>query len=100
MTTIGRTPNGLPASWPPDGGIGNGSPWWVKAAYTFGIPAGIALFLLWFVTSSIAGEIKGAREDLRNHMRDQARQSLYLRAICLNTAPTEAARAQCPSDEK
>lgn len=89
---------GLPDSWPPTNG--NGGPWWVKALYMFGVPAGIALFLLYFVTSSIAGELKGARDDLRQHMKDYSRQSLYLRAICLNTAPSEAARVQCPGDEK
>lgn len=95
-----KLPSGVPVSWPPEPGYGNGLPWWVKAAYMLGVPAAIALFLLWFVTTSVAGEIKGLRDDTRQHMRDQARQLQYLRAICLNTAPTDLARAQCPSDEK
>lgn len=72
---------------------GSGGPWWAKALYMFGVPAGIALYLVWFLTS---GAYAALNRKLDEHV---TRTNFYLRAICLNTAPTDVARAQCLSKE-
>ena len=74
---------------------GNGSPWWVRAIYVFGIPAGVAVFLVYFLTQAVWTELAGVRTDLRLHMREQGETRHYLRAICLNTAATETQRVLC-----
>jgi hypothetical protein len=77
-------PNGFPESWPPNG-TGTG-PWWIRAIYMLGVPAAIAVFLMYFVTVGLTGEIKGLRDDVRSHMREQSALIFYLQAICRGVA--------------
>ncbi len=67
-------------------------PMWLKVVYRLGVPAGIALFLVWFVTLGFAADIRTVKEALTKH---SAEQRFYLRAICINTAQTDAQRALC-----
>lgn len=83
-------PPGLPETWPPTNN-GNGGPWWVRAAERFGVITVIAAFLIWFLAGNIAGEIKGLREDVRSHMREQSVLIFYLQQICRNGASTSGA---------
>ena len=53
-----------------------------------GVPAAIALFLVWFLTHGIGADISAMRSE-HQELR------IYLRAICFNTSTTEAQRANC-----
>ena len=70
-------------------------PWWLRPLYVFGVPAGIAVFLVWFLTSVVSAGQNKMQETLDAHARDQAQQLILLELICRNTAPTDRAAAQC-----
>ena len=70
------------------------TPLWIRILYRYGVPASIALFLTYFITSSIATDVTAMRTE-HQELR------FYLRGICLNTAETEQARAGCiPPNER
>lgn len=71
------------------------APWWLQPLYVFGIPAGIAVFLVYFLTSVVVSGQNKLQETLDLHQADQARQLLLLRLICQNTAQSERERYQC-----
>jgi hypothetical protein len=71
------------------------APWWIRPLYIFGIPAGIAVFLVYFLTATVVNGQTKIQDTLDHHMREQARQILLLQLICRNTAQTERERAQC-----
>lgn len=89
------TRSGIPDHWPPKPEVNGSGPWWVRATYMLGVPAAIAVFLIYFVTSVLSGEIRGLRDDVRTHMREQSVLIFYLQAICRNGA-TDAARCEPP----
>lgn len=71
---------------------GNGGPIWVQVASRFGIPALIALGLIYFLAGHVDGEIHEIRDGVQEQ---RIEQRFWLRAICLNTAETENERANC-----
>lgn len=81
---------------------GNGnSPWWVKALYQFGVPAGIAMFLVYRLTAGIpqASDVSDIKDALAVHVSTTNTElvniRLLLRSICYNTSDGEKARAAC-----
>jgi len=93
------------------------APWWLKPAYVFGMPAAIALFLVWFVTGIVAsgqtfvtavvanGQAK-LQATLDQHITAMqveraeaqaldAKMLLLWGFICENTSQTERERNQC-----
>lgn len=80
---------------------GNGSPWWVKAIYQFGVPAGIAMFLVYRLTVGLptAADVAEVKSTLAVHVSQTNEElvdiRLLLRAICFNTADNEKSRAAC-----
>jgi type III secretory pathway component EscR len=46
-------------------------PWWLRVIYFVGIPAGIALFLVWFTTSTVA---LGMTQVLDNQQKIMSRE--------------------------
>lgn len=94
----------------------NGSPWWVKVIYNLGIPAASFVFLLWFVTSTLAGNLEALanqsakietqqgvilanQQSIMDNLRldlERQRESCYLmRQVCLNTAKDATQRSAC-----
>lgn len=82
------------------------APWWLQPLYAFGIPAGIAVFLVWFLTSVVVSGQKAAQDTLEQHIQDmkvdqtrqllfQARELQLLMLLCRNSARTERARNDC-----
>lgn len=77
----------IPATPPSETGL----PWWVRAATLLGVPSLIALYLLWFLTSTVTAK-------LDRHMGDELRSHALLRQICLNTARTPGDARACIAD--
>ena len=58
----------------------------------YGVVAIIAMFLVWMLSNAVAQDLRSVSSKLDSHIDEQR---FYLRAICLNTAQDDAARAQC-----
>ncbi len=69
------------------------TPMWVKVLYRYGVPAVIALGLTWTLTHDVAANVSAMRAE---HQEIR----FYLRAICINSATSEAEWARCvpPTD--
>lgn len=65
---------------------------WERIANKYGIPAVIALFLVWWLTSGVSADISAIKAALGLHTSET---NFYLRQVCLNTAQTENQRAAC-----
>ena len=61
---------------------------WARIVATVGVPSLISLLLVWFLVSGIVSDVQAMRTE-HQELR------FYLRAICVNTAKTEAERAAC-----
>ena len=91
------------------------SPWWVSAITTFGVPAAIAMYLVWALVSgqtnilidiqttlhgqrSMVAEVAAVTKSTAEEARTaRARQEEYLRLLCVNTAKSQADRNACLS---
>ncbi len=89
------------------------TPWWIGAIYKLGIPAAIALFLIWFVVATVIPNIQFIKENLVLHansssqvgqdLRDQnirlsqqnERLMRVLQQICINSAKNNQERNGC-----
>lgn len=67
---------------------------WERLANKYGIPAVISLFLIWWLTKGVSGDIGDIKASLGRHMYET---NFYLRQVCLNTASSESQRAACIS---
>lgn len=81
----------------------------LKVLYTFGVPAGIALFLVYFITSSVDNNLRAIQADLAQHKvealemkqynlelrLEMANMTLILQNICANTARNQPDRNAC-----
>ena len=63
-----------------------------KVLTKYGLATFLAVFLVWWVTADVSGAIKHIQASLNEHISENA---YYLRGICLNTAQTDAQRANC-----
>ena len=88
-------PPDFPQTWPPPKSTNGDAPWWVRATYMLGVPAAIAIFLIYFVTMGVVAKLDGLDNSIRAHMRDQTLLLYYLSALCRNTAETDTERAGC-----
>jgi hypothetical protein len=74
-------------------------PPWMRGIFTVGVPSAIALFLVWWMTSTVTRQLDliEAKVDLSEASRahDMGIQGAFLFAICLNTAASETDRARC-----
>lgn len=70
---------------------------WLTAVLKLGVPAFIALLLVWFMASRIDGGVLSLQRALNDHVLES---TFYLRAICLNAAGDESERARCVSPLK
>ena len=88
-------------------------PWWVRATTIFGVPAVIALYLVWAITTgqmailtrieatlqaqkAAVAEVAALTESTTANQEDSnRRQEVYLRLLCVNSAKTQADRNTC-----
>lgn len=85
------------------------SSWWIKFLYFFGIPAGIAIYLIYVQTTvfeaklnAISADLNSLEVNLAYTIKSDQELKVTLRALmiinqqtCVNTARTEAARQIC-----
>ena len=71
------------------------TPLWVRLLYRYGVPAGIALFLTYFLTQNVTRDMAAMRGDVSQMRSEHQELRFFLRAICINTAETEWQRAAC-----
>lgn len=81
----------------------------LKVLYTFGVPAGIAIFLVYYITASVDNNLKAIQTDLAQHKTESqemrqvnqelkveiSNMTLVLQSICANTARNQQDRNAC-----
>lgn len=70
----------------------NGTPMWVKAVSVVGIPGAIALYLVYYVATTSAG-------DHKQLMQQHERSNAFLGQICRNTARSASQETICSQIE-
>lgn len=81
-------------------------PWWVRLIYTVGVPACIAMYLVYSLVSGQAATISAMAKTVDTHAAISQvtleelktisnRQETYLRLLCANTSKTIADRNTC-----
>lgn len=106
----------MPDSLSPGVEIPNNTPWQFKFAVFFGVPSVICIYLVWWLTANIDGQVKlilnnqnsinqasaiQAQDNTRAHEQilAQFRQfnnlQVTLQQICVNTSTTASDRAAC-----
>lgn len=82
------------------------APWYVKAISYFGVPAAIALYLVWYITTAVPtkAETMVLSDLLRTHVSstqvDLADIKRILMVTCVNAAATDVKRRECLGAEK
>lgn len=94
-------------------GNGNGGNGWQALIAKYGVQSAIALFLIWWLTGKVDGELGSMKATLTEHTQVtnaatlsmqnfsaeqrqvQRELSVLLRQICVNTAKTDQARQEC-----
>ena len=71
------------------------TPIWARILYRYGVPAGIALFLTYFLTQNVSRDVASVAMSQRIMQAEHQELRFFLRAICINTAETEWQRAAC-----
>ena len=78
---------------------GANMPGWVRDLVRLGVINGIAVFLVWWLTTSVTVRLSALEEAYRRHETARAREeqltNAFLYAICLNGASDDTARARC-----
>lgn len=83
-------------------------PWWLKVVYAFGIPAAIALYLVYVVSTTQAATMASIKSTVEQHATANLlsdvevkaamiRQEGYLRLLCVNTSKSIGDRNSCLS---
>ena len=74
-------------------------PAWVRLTVLLGVPAVIAMFLVYSMVGSVTAKLISIEMKLDYHetqrLRDMSSMNAFLYAICLNGAQTEVERARC-----
>lgn len=70
-------------------------PAWLQATLRLGVPAAIAVYLVWTLTQNLSADLQALQGTVSTHVIDTRDTLRVLRAICINTAKTEAERANC-----
>lgn len=82
------------------------TPWWIGSIIKLGVPAAIALFLIWFIVSTISPSITFIKENLVLHADSATRVGReiheqneklmkVLQQICMNSAKNNQERNGC-----
>jgi len=77
-------------------------PWWLYTIIRLGVPAAIAIYLTYFLVSTVNNNLAQAKELIVSHVGDTLQQKereekmLYtLQRICANLASTNQERNEC-----
>lgn len=84
-------------------------PWYIKFLYTFGIPATLAIYLVWFMVNRVDTNLDKINNTLAFHQVEMSANlkqteetkaqllltNLLLQRICVNTAVNQQARNNC-----
>lgn len=73
------------------------APNYAKALKDYGALGVIAMFLVWWMASGIATDVRMVKDMVRDHVSES---NFYLRAICVNGAHDEKERANCVVPER
>lgn len=79
---------------------------WAKAIYTLGVPAVIALFLVYAIRIDVKADLTDIKREIASHddkmgnyrgasASEQQAIRFYLRTICINTSKTELQIKSC-----
>lgn len=79
---------------------------WVSLVYKYGVPAALAVYLVWNMSTSQASAIAAMSKTIETHSAisvltsddlkaSSIRQEVYLRLLCINTAKTSDAQRSC-----
>jgi hypothetical protein len=77
------------------------TPWYIKAASTFGVPAAIALYLIYYLTTSMPtkADMLLIGDQLRTHVSSTQTDLTEIRRVlvasCVNSAKNDAERDRC-----
>jgi hypothetical protein len=85
------------------------APWYIKFIYTYGIPAALTIYLVWFISNNVATQLNSIAIDLDSHQTEMAQSlkaseeakiqlqitNLLLQRICVNTAADNLSRNSC-----
>mgnify|MGYP003141317730 CR=1 FL=1 len=74
---------------------GNGIPIWMKFVSVIGVPSAIAVYLVYFLSSSVLGAINTHSDE---HQMEIRMMTAVMQQLCVNTAESEAARRGCFPD--
>lgn len=88
--------------------VPSNAPWWVKTISVVGVPAAIALYLVYVLSNGAVTAITNIDTNVKTHAAAEAthdheqresssRMENYLRLLCLNTAKTNSDRNTCLS---
>ena len=90
-------------------------PWWVRSITMFGVPAAIAMYLVWALVSGQTAALQAINTTIQAHhsaalpaiaqvlesaneaKMDRLRLEQYLRLLCVNTAKNTSDRTTCLS---
>ena len=70
----------------------NGMPLWMKFVSAVGVPSSIAIYLIYFLTTTVMGAISSHND---NHAEEMRMLTSVMQQICANTAENVADRARC-----
>ena len=84
-------------------------PAWARAIAYLGVPSAIALFLVYFITQQVSGDVRDLQQAVQAEVAAVARVLSYqmdhsddidgmtrvLTRICVNTAETDSQRDEC-----
>ena len=70
----------------------NGMPMWMKFISWVGVPSSIALYLIYFLTTTVMGAISSHNDDHADEMRVL---TSVMQQICANTSENSADRTRC-----
>ena len=70
----------------------NGMPMWMKFISLVGVPSSIAIWLIYFLTTTVMGAISSHNDDHADEMRVL---TSVMQQICANTSETSTDRARC-----
>ena len=87
------------------------TPWFVEFAYKFGIPATIAVYLVWQLSTTYSTKLEALADKHERHQQEAQKQTDileqtqdsnyriegYLRILCVNAAQDLAERNTCLS---
>ena len=70
----------------------NGLPMWMKFVSWVGVPSSIAIYLIWFLTTTMMAAISNHNDE---HAAEMRVLTAVMQQVCANTAETTSERSRC-----